>query len=51
VVKASAMLDMFNELGTQTSLKRMVDLPIAEFLSSPIKSHDVAGAQREVENL
>jgi len=51
VVKVSAMLDMFNELGTQASLKRMIDLPIAgnHVLGSPIKSHDVAGAQREVE--
>lgn len=51
VVKVSAMLTMFDELGTQGSLKRIVDVPNAgnHVLSSPIKSHDVAGVQKEIE--
>jgi len=51
VVKVSAMLTMFDELGTPESLKRRVDMPNTgnHVLCSPIKSRDVAGVQREIE--
>jgi pimeloyl-ACP methyl ester carboxylesterase len=51
VVKVSAMLTMFDELGTPESLKRKTALPNAgdHVIGSPIKSHDVAGVQKEVE--
>ena len=51
VVKVSAMLNMFDELGTPGILKRKKDLPNAgnHVLSSPIKSHDVGGVQSEIE--
>jgi esterase/lipase len=51
VVKVSAMLSMFDELGTPADLKRKVAMPNTgnHVIGSPIKSHDVVGVQREVE--
>lgn len=51
VVKVSAMLDMYNELGTPESEKRKQAMPNAgtHVLGSYIKSHDVAGVQKEIE--
>lgn len=49
VVKVSAMLRMYDELGSVT--KRKVAIPNTgdHVLGSPIKSHDVEGVQREIE--
>ncbi|HMH34759.1 MAG TPA: alpha/beta fold hydrolase [Puia sp.] len=51
VVKVSAMLTMFDELGTPDSLKRKIAMPNTgnHVIGSPIKSHDVEGVQREIE--
>jgi|SRR5664279_987814 len=51
VVKVSAIRDMFDELGTPENLKRRVAMPNTgnHVISSPIKSHDVAGVQKEIE--
>jgi alpha-beta hydrolase superfamily lysophospholipase len=51
VVRVSAMLNMFNELGTPGNLKRGMAMPNTgdHVVGSPIKSKDVAGVQREVE--
>ncbi|GAC1424941.1 MAG: alpha/beta hydrolase [Flavisolibacter sp.] len=51
VVKVSAMLTMFDELGTPEKLKRKVAMPNAgdHVIGSPIKSRDVAGVQKQVE--
>jgi len=50
VVKVSAMLKMFDELGTADILKRKVAMPNTgnHVLGSPIKSHDVLGVQIEI---
>ena len=52
VVKVSAMLTMFEELGTPENLKHKTDLPNTgnHVIGSPIKSHDVYAVQKEVEN-
>jgi len=51
VVKVSAILNMFDKLGTPENLKRSVAMPNTgnHVIGSPIKSHDVAGVQKEVE--
>jgi esterase/lipase len=51
VVKVSAMLTMFDKLGTPDSLKRKTDVPEAgnHVVASPIKSHDVEGVQKAIE--
>ena len=51
VVKVSAMLKMFDELGTPDKLKRKVAMPNTgnHVIGSPIKSRDVAGVQKQVE--
>ncbi len=51
VVKVSAMLDMYKELGTPEILKRSEAMPNTgnHVIGSPIKSHDVTGVQREIE--
>ena len=51
VVRVSAMLTMFDELGTPASLKRKKAMPLAgnHVLASPIQSHDVPGVQNEIE--
>jgi pimeloyl-ACP methyl ester carboxylesterase len=51
VVKVSAMLNMFDELGTPGNLKRKTVMPNTgdHVLASPIKSHDVDGVQTEIE--
>jgi pimeloyl-ACP methyl ester carboxylesterase len=51
VVKVSAMLTMFDELGTPEMLKRKKAMPNTgdHVIGSPIKSQDVDGVQREVE--
>jgi pimeloyl-ACP methyl ester carboxylesterase len=51
VVKVSAMLTMFDELGTPYCLKRKMAMPGAgnHVVASPIKSHDVEGVQKEIE--
>lgn len=51
VVKVSAMLKMYDELGTPENLKRKVGMPNTgdHVIGSPIKSHDVAGVQHEIE--
>ncbi len=51
VVKVSAMLTMFDELGTSIALKRKEAMPNTgnHVIGSPIKSHDVAGVEREIE--
>ena len=50
VVKVSAMLNMFDELGTADSLKRKVAMPNTgnHVIGSPIKSHDVSDVQNEI---
>jgi pimeloyl-ACP methyl ester carboxylesterase len=52
VVKVSAMLNMFEELGTPSNLKRKIALPKTgdHVIGSPIKSHDVESVQKEIEN-
>src|SRR5450432_1126292 len=52
VVKVSAMLTMFDELGTPSNLKRETALPNTgnHVIGSPIKSRDVEAVQMEVEN-
>jgi pimeloyl-ACP methyl ester carboxylesterase len=52
VVKVSAMLNMFEELGTPANLKRKIALPKTgdHVIGSPIKSHDVESVQKEIEN-
>ncbi len=51
VVKVSAMLRMFDELGTPEKLKRKVAMPNTgnHVIGSPIKSRDVAGVQKQIE--
>jgi len=51
VVKVSAMLSMFDELGTPDSLKRKKAMPNTgnHVLGSPIKSGDVEGVENELE--
>ncbi len=50
-VKVSAMLKMFDELGTPDSLKRKQAMPSAgtHVIGSYIRSHDVEGVQMEIE--
>lgn len=50
-VKVSAMLKMYDELGTPDSLKRKQAMPNAgtHVIGSYIKSHDVEGVQKEIE--
>ena len=50
-VKVSAMIKMFDELGTADSLKRKMAMPNTgtHVIGSYIKSHDVAGVQTEIE--
>jgi len=52
VVKVSAMLKMFDELGTPPALKRKRAMPNTgdHVIGSPIKSHDVQSVQNEIEN-
>ena len=52
VVKVTAMLDMFDELGTPADLKRKLALPNTgdHVIGSPIKSRDVESVQKEIEN-
>ena len=52
VVKVSAMLKMFDELGTPPGLKRKLAMPNTgdHVIGSPIKSHDVKSVQDEIEN-
>ena len=51
VVKVSAMLSMYDQLGTPDSLKRKKAMPNTgnHVIASPIKSHDVEGVQSEIE--
>jgi pimeloyl-ACP methyl ester carboxylesterase len=51
VVKVSAMLDMFKQLGTAASLKKEVALPNTgnHVIGSPFKSKDVPGVEKEIE--
>jgi pimeloyl-ACP methyl ester carboxylesterase len=51
VVRVSAMLSMFDELGTPEKQKRKKAMPNTgdHVIGSPIKSHDVGGVQREIE--
>jgi pimeloyl-ACP methyl ester carboxylesterase len=51
VVKVSAMLTMFDELGTPENLKRRTAMPNTgdHVIGSPIKSRDVAAVQKEIE--
>jgi hypothetical protein len=51
VVKVSAMLNMFDQLGTSSNLKRKQAMPNTgnHVLGSPIKSKDVEGVQNEIE--
>ena len=51
VVKVTAMLRMFNELGTTEKFKRKMAMPNTgnHVIGSPIKSHDVVGVQKEIE--
>jgi pimeloyl-ACP methyl ester carboxylesterase len=51
VVRVSAMLTMFDELGTPEKLKRKKAMPDTgnHVIGSPIKSRDVGGVQKEVE--
>lgn len=50
-VKVSAMLKMFDELGTPDSLKRKQAMPNTgtHVIGSYITSHDVGGVQKEIE--
>jgi esterase/lipase len=50
-VKVSAMLTMFDELGTPADLKRKQAMPNTgrHVIGSYIKSHDVEGVQKEIE--
>jgi len=52
VVKVSAILKMFDALGTPAGLKRKLALPNTgnHVIGSPIKSHDVKSVQDEIEN-
>ena len=52
VVKVSAILKMFDELGTPSGLKRKLAMPNTgnHVIGSPIKSHDVKSVQDEIEN-
>jgi len=51
VVKVSAMLTMFDELGTSRELKRKMAMPNTgnHVIGSPIQSRDVRGVQNEIE--
>ena len=51
-VKVSAMLTMFDQLGTPGSLKRKAVFPLAgdHVLGSPIKSHDVGGVEKSIDS-
>lgn len=51
VVKVSAMLSMFDELGTPSKEKNKQAFPNAgtHVIGSPIKSHDVEGVQKAIE--
>jgi pimeloyl-ACP methyl ester carboxylesterase len=50
VVKVDAMLKMFDQLGTATTLKRKQAMPNTgdHVMGSYIKSHDVEGVQKEI---
>lgn len=50
VVKVSAMLDMFKQLGTAASLKKAVAMPETgnHVIGSPFKSKDVPGVEKEI---
>jgi pimeloyl-ACP methyl ester carboxylesterase len=51
VVKVDAMLQMFDQLGTNAALKRKQAMPNAgdHVMGSPIKSKDHEGVQKEIE--
>lgn len=51
VVKVSAMLKMFDEIGTAANLKRKVAMPNTgdHVIVSPFKSNDAAGVQKQIE--
>ncbi len=51
VVKVSAMLKMYEQLGTAASLKREIAMPNTgdHVIGSPFKSHDAMGVQNEIE--
>jgi pimeloyl-ACP methyl ester carboxylesterase len=51
VVKVSAILKMFDELGTPPGLKRKLAMPNTgnHVIGSPIKSHDIKSVQDEIE--
>jgi hypothetical protein len=51
VVKVSSILTMFDELGTPANLKRKQAMPNTgnHVITSPIKSHDVEGVEKEIE--
>ena len=51
-VKVSAMANMFAQISTPADKKRSVAIPNAgtHVIGSYIRSHDVAGVQREIEN-
>jgi len=51
VVKVSAMLSMFDQLGTPSAQKRKQAMPNTgnHVITSPIKSNDVEGVEKEVE--
>ncbi|HTS46095.1 MAG TPA: alpha/beta hydrolase, partial [Puia sp.] len=51
VVKVSAMLNMFDQLGTSSNLKRKQAMPNTgnHVIGSPIKSGDVEGVQNQIE--
>ena len=51
VVKVSAILKMFDELGTPANLKRKQAMPNTgnHVIGSPIKSNDVQGVEKEIE--
>jgi esterase/lipase len=50
-VKVSAMLDMYDELGTSASLKTKQAMPNtgSHVICSSLRSHDVEGVQEEIE--
>jgi pimeloyl-ACP methyl ester carboxylesterase len=52
VVRVSAMLNMFDQLETPQNLKTRKAMPNTgdHVICSPIKSHDVYGVQKEIEN-
>lgn len=51
VVKVSAMLNMYGELGTAANRKREIAMPNTgdHVIGSPFKSHDAMGVQNQIE--